>query len=135
LYPGQKAILNILPESFVSTRIGEGFFLAFRGCSWLWAFLLGTAATENTILSLALLFVFWLSNLPGLYGSQRFLSWLGKSNPRQKAVALFLLATMQLSLWMHWVKVPQWGLESGFQSPWVRQGRDSKLNVLEMICH
>ena len=127
--------VHFSPQSSV---IARGLVLAFRGCSWFWAFLIGTAAQQSFLLSLLMLVAFWLSNFVGLYSGGWVLARIG-SGTRRQAWGLFFMATLQLSLWMHWLQVPAWSVQSGFSKSWVGGSTpsvlDKGLEKLQMICH
>jgi sulfite exporter TauE/SafE len=129
---------GIMPAGQIS-NFSKGAILAFRGCGWLWAFLIATAALEDTGKSFLLLLIFWLSNFPGLLGGRLLFSVL-KGSHKVQALALLLMAGLQTGLWMGWFDLPDLISGQEFQSEWVtsRQTlaeRSLSQGPLQVFCH
>jgi sulfite exporter TauE/SafE len=123
----------------------HGFLLGFRGCGWLWAFLLALASLADSQKSFALVCLFWLTTWPGLHlGHWILRRWPSQSIRTQphksRAVALASIASVQLLLWLGVWTLPDFSSEKAFQGLWApssatKSAETPNLAPLQVLCH
>lgn len=81
-----------------------GLLTGLFPCMWLYSFLFLAAQTQNILLALVLVGVFWLSSLPAFFVFNRFLQVLIQKSPvsYQKIAGLVLIMAGVLSVLGHW---------------------------------
>ena len=123
----------------------KGFLLGFRGCGWLWAFLLALASLADSKKSFTLVCLFWLTTWPGLHLGDWILRKApqlgsGMSLARKRALSLTLMATVQLLLWLGVWTLPDFSSEKAFQGLWAPSSQTKSaetlmLSPLQVLCH
>ena len=79
-----------------------GLLSVFLPCGWLYGFVLGAVATQNTFYGAAFLFTFWLGTLPAMslapFFIRKVLSPITQKTPRISAILLMTLGLFTIGL-------------------------------------